>query len=235
MRRAKAKRPTIKYQKATADMISVVQEVVDKQHQRLDGLKIAVISKTRATRAKGRTILATASLMSARLRPLLKENYAFVICIAAAEWEALSKAKRVALIDHELCHCALDSHAKPGIRPHDYEEFMEIVARHGFWRGDLAESALQLSFTKAGVKVGTIGDAEPAVDAQKEVDELMELAKAVILESGRATTALVQRRLRIGYTAAADLMDKLEAAGIIGPPRGSDPREILVSKDTPAA
>ena len=41
----------------------------------------------------------------------------------------------------------------------------------------------------------------------------------------------VQRRLRIGYTRAARMMDILEERGIVGPPRGSDPREILIDLD----
>lgn len=50
----------------------------------------------------------------------------------------------------------------------------------------------------------------------------------IIRETKRASTSALQRRLRIGYTRAARLMDVLEERGIIGPPRGSDPREILI-------
>lgn len=64
---------------------------------------------------------------------------------------------------------------------------------------------------------------------QAEKDSLVERAKAIIFETQRATTAMIQRRLHIGYTAAAEIMDKLEALGIVGPPRGSEPREILAA------
>ena len=47
----------------------------------------------------------------------------------------------------------------------------------------------------------------------------------------RASTSSLQRALRIGYTRAARLMDIMEARGIVGPPRGSDPREILIDFD----
>ena len=47
----------------------------------------------------------------------------------------------------------------------------------------------------------------------------------------RASTTMLQRRLRIGYTRAARLMDKLEERGIVGPQVGSGTREILVDLD----
>lgn len=53
-------------------------------------------------------------------------------------------------------------------------------------------------------------------------------ATALIKECGRATTSLLQRRLRLGYTQACRLMEVLEERGIVGPPRGLEPREILV-------
>jgi DNA segregation ATPase FtsK/SpoIIIE-like protein len=52
-------------------------------------------------------------------------------------------------------------------------------------------------------------------------------AKAVVREAGLASTSHLQRKLRIGYSHAATLMDKLELNGVIGPADGSKPREIL--------
>lgn len=66
---------------------------------------------------------------------------------------------------------------------------------------------------------------------QDEDDELVEQAVEVIRQTRRASTSSLQRRLRIGYNRAARLMDTLEAKGIIGPPQGSDPREILIDLD----
>ena len=59
-------------------------------------------------------------------------------------------------------------------------------------------------------------------------DDLVNEAKAIIVEITRASTSALQRRLKIGYTRAARIMDLLEEAGVVGPPRGSDPREILI-------
>ena len=68
----------------------------------------------------------------------------------------------------------------------------------------------------------------PEADAD---DELLDSAVEIIRQTRRASTSSLQRRLRIGYTRAARLMDVLEGKGIIGPPQGSDPREILIDLD----
>jgi S-DNA-T family DNA segregation ATPase FtsK/SpoIIIE len=62
-------------------------------------------------------------------------------------------------------------------------------------------------------------------------DEILTQAVEVIRETHRCSTSSLQRRLRIGYTRAARLVDILEERGIVGPPRGSEPREILIDLD----
>lgn len=62
-------------------------------------------------------------------------------------------------------------------------------------------------------------------------DELMDEAKEIIVAAGKASTSLLQRRLRIGYSRAASILDMLEESGIIGPSNGSKPREILISRE----
>ncbi len=58
-------------------------------------------------------------------------------------------------------------------------------------------------------------------------DELLPDAKEVILQAGKASASLLQRRLRVGYARAARILDLLEAQGFIGPADGAKPREIL--------
>jgi len=69
---------------------------------------------------------------------------------------------------------------------------------------------------------------KPDLPEQGEEDELVNQAVEVIRQTRRASTSSLQRRLRIGYNRAARLMDQLEEQGIIGPPQGSEPREILI-------
>ncbi len=67
---------------------------------------------------------------------------------------------------------------------------------------------------------------EEELDA--EADDLFEEAVRVVLETGQASISMVQRRLRVGYTRAARLIDMMELKGIVGPHLGSKAREILV-------
>lgn len=58
-------------------------------------------------------------------------------------------------------------------------------------------------------------------------DDLYEDARIAVIEAGKASTSYLQRKLRVGYSRAARLMDLLEENGVIGPQDGSRPREIL--------
>lgn len=62
-------------------------------------------------------------------------------------------------------------------------------------------------------------------------DDMYEDAKQAVLEAGKASTSYLQRKLRVGYSRAARLMDLLEENGIIGPQDGSRPREVIYGKD----
>ncbi|MNP33570.1 DNA translocase SpoIIIE [compost metagenome] len=64
---------------------------------------------------------------------------------------------------------------------------------------------------------------------QEPQDELYEQAVTIVLEAKQASVSLLQRRMRVGYTRAARLIDSMEARGVIGPYEGSKPREVLVS------
>jgi S-DNA-T family DNA segregation ATPase FtsK/SpoIIIE len=61
--------------------------------------------------------------------------------------------------------------------------------------------------------------------------ELYQQALDVLKSTKRASTSMLQRRLRIGYNRAARIMEIMEDKGIVGPENGSSPREILVDLD----
>ncbi|MFH1326058.1 MAG: DNA translocase FtsK 4TM domain-containing protein [Candidatus Falkowbacteria bacterium] len=67
--------------------------------------------------------------------------------------------------------------------------------------------------------------------SDNDSDDLYGEAKDIIVNSGKASTSFLQRRLRIGYARAARLIDLLEEGGIVGPANGARPREILISKE----
>lgn len=62
-------------------------------------------------------------------------------------------------------------------------------------------------------------------------DVLFEEAKRVVIESGKASASLLQRRLRVGYSRAARLLDMLEEYGVITPQEGNKPREVVLGSD----
>ncbi|MGN7351052.1 DNA translocase FtsK [Paenibacillus amylolyticus] len=75
-----------------------------------------------------------------------------------------------------------------------------------------------------------VPEVDDSIQAADEVqDELYEQAVQIILEAKQASVSLLQRRMRVGYTRAARLIDSMEARGVIGPYEGSKPREVLVS------
>lgn len=71
---------------------------------------------------------------------------------------------------------------------------------------------------------------ERELEPQGEKDELYEEAKELVIQMGKASTSLLQRRLSIGYNRAGRIMDELEREGIVGPPRGSKAREVLIKE-----
>ena len=73
-------------------------------------------------------------------------------------------------------------------------------------------------------------EAEVANDEEAE-DELYSQAVQLVVEAGTASVSLLQRRLRIGYTRAARLIDMMERRRIVGPYEGSRPREVLVTRE----
>jgi S-DNA-T family DNA segregation ATPase FtsK/SpoIIIE len=68
---------------------------------------------------------------------------------------------------------------------------------------------------------------DEAAGGSEDQDPMYEDALRVVLEMGKASTSTLQRRLRLGYGRAARILDMMHRDGIIGPPDGSKPREVL--------
>jgi S-DNA-T family DNA segregation ATPase FtsK/SpoIIIE len=66
---------------------------------------------------------------------------------------------------------------------------------------------------------------------EEEEDELFNDAVSIIINSKQASISILQRKLRIGYTRAARLIDVMEKKGIVGPYDGRNPRKILISNE----
>ncbi|MER2111420.1 MAG: DNA translocase FtsK [Solibacillus isronensis] len=80
---------------------------------------------------------------------------------------------------------------------------------------------------KAQYEEAMIPTDEPIVDVMDETDDLYDEAVQLVLEMQTASVSLLQRRFRIGYSRAARIVDQMEQRGVVGPPEGSKPRQVL--------
>ncbi len=102
----------------------------------------------------------------------------------------------------------------------------EINGVVDFWKAQ-ATPEYDQSFLIAPPADDAVAEDEP----MGEQDPLYEEALRVVMEAGKASTSTLQRRLRLGYGRAARILDMMHRDGIIGPPDGSKPREVLKRPD----
>lgn len=69
------------------------------------------------------------------------------------------------------------------------------------------------------------------VAPHEETDDYYDEAVQLVTDMQTASVSLLQRRFRVGYSRAARIVDQMEMRGIVGPPEGSKPRQVLMSKD----
>jgi len=107
----------------------------------------------------------------------------------------------------------------------------EIASVVEFWKSQAA-AQYQENFLQAPRDDGdSAGGADEGDSGEDEHDELFQDAVRIVLEYGKASTSLLQRRLRIGYGRAAHLIDLMEKDGIVGAADGPKPREVLKRPD----
>ena len=88
-----------------------------------------------------------------------------------------------------------------------------------------SEMDLDSSESDSIIFSATVGDDD-------EEEPLLPQARQIILDTKKASTTFLQRKLKVGYARAARIMDILEEQGVVGPANGSKPREILISQET---
>ncbi len=161
----------------------------------------------------------------------------FLITIHKATYERLTPKQQIALLDHELAHCKVepgDEGPKLTTVGHDLEEFYEIVKRHGHWLPRVKEfvdnaNSGQYSLVEEGL-ADMVGSEEPAEPESSDEDGMMEVVKFLV-EKGQASTSMLQRKFDWGFKRAADMLNLLERAGVVGECDGPRPREVLIDKD----
>ncbi len=106
----------------------------------------------------------------------------------------------------------------------------EIAAVVEFWKSQ-GPAQYQEAFLQAPREDGEGGGSDAEGGSEDDQDELFQDAVRIVLEYGKASTSLLQRRLRIGYGRAAHLIDLMERDGIVGAADGPKPREVLKRPD----
>ncbi len=126
----------------------IAGSVIAAFHSRLRGRSIAYLFVEKMG-SGDRITLGTAAAANAKIRHIAEID--FILTFNYTAWQELSLAQRVALVDHELCHCDVDLESgKPTIIHHDVEEFGAIVTRHGLWKPDIRTFALSVKHALQG-------------------------------------------------------------------------------------
>ena len=115
------------------------------------------------------------------------------------------------------------------ISPEEIEEVVSFVKQSG----EAHYSDEVIAKIEESVQEKDKGNAKssaPAESAADEGDELLPAAVEVVLETGQASVSMLQRRLKLGYSRAARLVDQMEERGIVGPFEGSKPRQLLITR-----
>jgi S-DNA-T family DNA segregation ATPase FtsK/SpoIIIE len=111
----------------------------------------------------------------------------------------------------------------------EVHEIVEFLKKNGPPQyAQAVQQQIDRAATEDEEEEGDVDDADAGSD-----EELYSRALDVLKSSRRASTSMLQRRLRIGYNRAARIMEMMEEKGVVGPENGSSPREIIGDLDAP--
>ena len=113
----------------------IAKDLIPKHHLHLDRIPIMYLFN-------GGKMREWAKISSRSAKERVISAYYFVMEVNHAQWLLLTDEQRLALVDHELCHTAMDTETgEPSVIDHDIEEFGIIVERHGLWRDSVKHFA----------------------------------------------------------------------------------------------
>jgi len=107
------------------------------------------------------------------------------------------------------------------------ERVVDFISKSG--ESQYSEEVME-EIEKAAVEKPS-GEKQKDEANDNDYDELLPQAVDVIFETGQASVSMLQRRLKLGYSRAARIVDQMEQMGIVGPFEGSKPRALLITKD----
>jgi len=141
--------------KASPAVLEMAERLINKSHHHLRGARIGFLFRDKAGKSKGKMVQGKALKISSSLEPYIELD--FMIWLSEEDWHEMGQAPREALLDHELCHCGGDGEEGYKIRPHDVEEFIEIITRHGAWTLPLLKIKNEIQRRLPGMEVEVTG------------------------------------------------------------------------------
>ncbi|MDQ3516091.1 MAG: hypothetical protein M3403_04885, partial [Gemmatimonadota bacterium] len=109
-------------------------------------------------------------------------------------------------------------------------EVRAAARKEALMSGSIATEEDILEFVRQQ-EIAEQGGAEGDDGGDDDRDKLFREAAETVIQHQQGSTSLLQRRLKVGYGRAARIIDQLNAAGVLGPPDGSKPRDVLVGLD----
>ena len=158
----------------------LAKPIIAQYHTHLINARIGYIYKNKPMKKCGRTIFATVEKCSVKAKALCNisggEAYDFVIVINYKDWNALTDEQRVAVLDHELCHCKIEededtSEAKFVLEPHDISEFSGVLDRRGPDVFDDLRRFCELAKKKLDSKNEVVSSEDTVTDTEDEPEE----------------------------------------------------------------
>lgn len=127
---------TVEWLKASDELLEIAEDLINRHHHELTEATISFIFRSEAQARGTQRVWGQAQKISDKFKSLIDAD--FLIWVALDVWATMPPQSKRALVDHELCHCKYDNaYERATIRPHDIEEFREIIDRYGLWSADL--------------------------------------------------------------------------------------------------
>jgi len=207
-------------------IVVVIDEMADLMMAARDHIEGAITRLAQLSRAVGiHLIMATQRPSVDVITGVIKANFP-----ARISFKVASKVDSRTVLDMNGADKLLGRGDMLFLRPGE----SKLIRAQGSLVGD-KEIEKVVEFIKAQAE--PVYDDEILKEQQKshmangEKDDMYEEAVRIIMESNQASVSILQRRLRLGYTRAARIIDMMEVDGLVGPFEGSKPRRILVDRD----
>jgi len=222
-----------KKQKIMPRIVFVIDEMADLMVKQGNLVEAAIIRLAQMARATGiHLVLATQRPSVDVVTGLIKANIPNRICFKVA-----SQIDSRTVLDYggaekligagdmlfmSTLFGGLKRIQAPLVTEKEIERITDFWSKQALEKEDFEREEIVLEEYEKSVKEVTEG--------AEDEEELVKAALDIILETGKASTSLLQRKLKIGYARAARILDILEERGIVGPQEGTKPRKILIDK-----